>query len=63
MSTQIKLLLNKFKILIMQNKKNQNQKKYTCPMHPEVQSNEPGKCPKCGMNLVEKSDVQKKRKS
>jgi len=24
---------------------------YTCPMHPEVISNEPGKCPKCGMNL------------
>ena len=26
---------------------------YTCPMHPEVISNEPGKCPKCGMNLEE----------
>ena len=25
---------------------------YTCPMHPEVVSDEPGKCPKCGMNLV-----------
>jgi RND family efflux transporter MFP subunit len=25
---------------------------YTCPMHPEVQSNTPGKCPKCGMQLV-----------
>jgi len=25
---------------------------YTCPMHPEVIKNEPGKCPKCGMNLV-----------
>lgn len=24
---------------------------YTCPMHPEVVSHEPGKCPKCGMNL------------
>jgi hypothetical protein len=24
---------------------------YTCPMHPEVISNKPGKCPKCGMNL------------
>ena len=24
---------------------------YTCPMHPEVISNTPGKCPKCGMNL------------
>lgn len=25
---------------------------YTCPMHPEVTSNEPGQCPKCGMDLV-----------
>ncbi len=25
---------------------------YTCPMHPEVRSNAPGKCPKCGMDLV-----------
>jgi hypothetical protein len=25
---------------------------YTCPMHPEVQQREPGKCPKCGMTLV-----------
>ncbi len=24
---------------------------YTCPMHPEVRSNGPGQCPKCGMNL------------
>ncbi len=27
---------------------------YTCPMHPEVAADKPGKCPKCGMNLVEK---------
>ena len=25
---------------------------YTCPMHPEVRSHEPGQCPKCGMTLV-----------
>lgn len=25
---------------------------YTCPMHPEVISDEPGECPKCGMDLV-----------
>jgi hypothetical protein len=25
---------------------------YTCPMHPEVRSNAPGRCPKCGMALV-----------
>lgn len=28
---------------------------YTCPMHPEVTSDKPGKCPKCGMDLVPKS--------
>ena len=27
---------------------------YTCVMHPEVVSKEPGKCPKCAMNLVPK---------
>jgi hypothetical protein len=26
--------------------------KYICPMHPEVISDKPGKCPKCGMTLV-----------
>jgi P-type Cu+ transporter len=25
--------------------------KYTCPMHPEVRSDKPGSCPKCGMAL------------
>jgi hypothetical protein len=34
----------------------QASKKYTCPMHPEVVSDKPGKCPKCGMTLVEKTD-------
>ena len=24
---------------------------YSCPMHPEVRSNAPGKCPKCPMQL------------
>jgi hypothetical protein len=28
---------------------------YTCPMHPEISSPKPGKCPKCGMNLVPKA--------
>ena len=37
--------------------KNQNTeatKTYTCSMHPEVISDKPGKCPKCGMELIEK---------
>ncbi len=25
---------------------------YTCPMHPEVVKNEPGRCPACGMELI-----------
>jgi uncharacterized protein len=25
---------------------------YTCPMHPEVRAAGPGRCPKCGMDLV-----------
>ncbi len=30
---------------------------YTCPMHPEVEHEGPGKCPKCGMYLVRKEDA------
>jgi Cu(I)/Ag(I) efflux system membrane fusion protein len=26
---------------------------YTCSMHPEVITNKPGKCPKCGMTLIQ----------
>jgi Cu+-exporting ATPase len=31
-------------------------KEYTCPMHPEVVKNKPGKCPKCGMKLEPKKE-------
>lgn len=31
---------------------------YTCPMHPEIKSDQPGKCPKCGMQLVKKQVKQ-----
>jgi len=27
---------------------------YTCEMHPEVVSDKPGECPKCGMTLIKK---------
>jgi Cu+-exporting ATPase len=33
--------------------------KYTCPMHPEVLSDTPGACPKCGMALVKKKTAAK----
>ena len=29
---------------------------YTCPMHPQVQSDKPGNCPICGMKLVPKNE-------
>jgi len=32
---------------------------YTCSMHPEVTSDKPGKCPKCGMTLVAKKEPMK----
>src|SRR5690606_11421353 len=33
---------------------------YTCPMHPEIKSDMPGKCPICGgMDLVKESELAK----
>ncbi len=42
---------------------------YICPMHPEVQSNKPGRCPKCGMALepremeMNKGDISQKERA
>jgi len=50
----------------MDMKKKENTQKvqsttYTCPMHPEIHADKPGKCPKCGMTLVkEKPKAVKK---
>jgi transcription initiation factor IIE alpha subunit len=35
---------------------------YTCPMHPDVLADKPGKCPKCGMdlNLSSKEELKSK---
>lgn len=33
-------------------------KSYTCPMHPEIQSNDPGTCSKCGMALVKNGKME-----
>ncbi|GGH13729.1 heavy metal-binding domain-containing protein [Mucilaginibacter phyllosphaerae] len=33
--------------------------KYYCTMHPEVTSDKPGTCSKCGMDLVERDEVKK----
>lgn len=32
------------------------QTKYTCPMHPQIVQDKPGKCPICGMDLVPMSN-------
>lgn len=34
---------------------NPNDEFYVCPMHPEVTSDNPGKCPKCAMTMVRTS--------
>ena len=47
----------------MKHGKNQKGKKYTCSMHPEIESDQPGNCPKCGMKLVEKQKRSENKKS
>ncbi len=36
------------------------QEVYACPMEPEVRQEGPGKCPKCGMDLVPLSQIEEK---
>ncbi|SDW51797.1 Cu+-exporting ATPase [Hydrobacter penzbergensis] len=33
---------------------------YSCPMHPDMVSNKPGKCSKCGMDLTKSNKEQMK---
>ncbi|MEO7265088.1 MAG: heavy metal-binding domain-containing protein [Ferruginibacter sp.] len=49
---QNELLLNSVK---QGSQENMSSGTYTCPMHPEVKSDKPGKCPKCGMGLVKQN--------
>lgn len=35
---------------------------YTCPMHPDIVSDKPGKCPKCNMDLTLSTKEQMKLK-
>ena len=34
---------------------------YTCSMHPEIISDQPGICPKCGMELIKKEADEKNK--
>ena len=38
-------------IIIDLRREGQSFQKYTCPMHPQIMQDAPGKCPLCGMNL------------
>jgi len=37
-----------------------NEKLYICPMHPEIVSNKPGRCSRCGMKFMLKNEVPKR---
>ncbi|MGS0681476.1 efflux RND transporter periplasmic adaptor subunit [Shewanella sp. 125m-7] len=39
-----------------QHESNQDGSEYYCPMHPEITSHEPGRCPECKMFLVKDAD-------
>ncbi len=44
-------------------KKKETHDEYTCPMHPTVIQDKPGRCPVCGMNLVKKKTSEKSKTS
>ncbi len=44
-----------------ENKEQTQPIKYTCVMHPEIHSDKPGKCPKCGMKLVKEKPMPAKK--
>ena len=41
----------------MSNSEDKKKSKYTCPMHTDVKLDKLGKCPECGMNLVEEGSA------
>lgn len=47
----------------MGNEKDSVKQQYTCPMHPEVISDKPGNCPKCGMTLELILNLENKAKN
>jgi len=53
-----KLMAEKLQITSMENIDDHNHESngtyYTCPMHPNIVEEEPGDCPICGMDLIEK---------
>ena len=45
----------------MEMKKDSVNEMYTCSMHPDVKSDKPGECPKCGMKLMKKKMEMKEK--
>ncbi|SFI23498.1 copper-transporting P-type ATPase [Modicisalibacter xianhensis] len=45
-------MANKTDVTRVQQSDSADLKQYTCPMHPDIVTNQPGDCPRCGMHLV-----------